>query len=62
MVDPTVISYVTRCPYCSQMTGVVNVHGHYQCEHCGKNINECCTGEQQNEIETLIKLTEIDSI
>ena len=62
MVDPTLSCYVTRCPFRSHLTGEVNVHGHYQCEQCNKNIDECCTGEQQNNIETLIKLTEIDSI
>jgi hypothetical protein len=62
MFDTTASTYLTRCPYCKELTGVVNVHGHYQCEHCKKNMEECCTGEQQNNLETLSKLNEVDQL
>ena len=42
MLDNT----LTTCPFCNQITQIINVHGHYQCEHCHKNIEECCQGEQ----------------
>ena len=51
-------TYLTRCPHCKEITGVVDVHGHYQCEHCSKNMEECCTGEQQSHLETLAKLND----
>ena len=41
MVDEVLV----RCPFCKKITARVNVHGHEQCEHCHKNIEECCQGE-----------------
>jgi len=34
-----------RCPYCMEISPKIYVHGHYQCEKCGKNVTECCQGE-----------------
>ena len=36
---------LVRCPFCKKITAKINVHGHEQCEHCHKNIEECCQGE-----------------
>ena len=36
---------VDICPYCAEKCGKIMVHGHYQCEKCGKNVTECCQGE-----------------
>ena len=33
------------CPKCGCREPKTLVHGHYQCEHCGKNMDECCQGE-----------------
>jgi hypothetical protein len=35
-----------RCPACQQMTDRVEVHGHTQCQKCGRNIEPCCSGER----------------
>jgi hypothetical protein len=34
-----------RCPYCGSTQGLIWVHGHGQCAHCGVNTQECCQGE-----------------
>ena len=39
------INSVDICPYCAEKCGKIMVHGHYQCEKCGKNVTECCQGE-----------------
>jgi tRNA(Ile2) C34 agmatinyltransferase TiaS len=62
MLDPTLNSYLTRCPFCTKLTGVLNVHGHYQCEHCGKNMDECCQGEVKENLETLDTLNQWESL
>ncbi len=62
MLDPTISTYLTRCHHCKELTGVVDVHGHYQCQHCKKNMDECCTGEQQKNLETLARLSEVDQL
>lgn len=33
------------CPWCSQPSDIIWVHGHGQCSVCGYNIDECCRGE-----------------
>ena len=33
------------CPWCMHEGQWIAVHGHYQCEKCGKNVSECCNGE-----------------
>jgi len=60
--DSTLNSYLTRCPFCTKLTGVLNVHGHYQCEHCGKNMDECCQGEVKENLETLDALNQWDGL
>jgi len=62
MLDPTLSSYLTRCPFCTKLTGVLNVHGHYQCEHCGKNMDECCQGEVKENLETLDVLNKLEAL
>ena len=62
MLDPTLNSYLTRCPFCTKLTGVLNVHGHYQCEHCGKNMDECCQGEVKENLETLDVLNKLEAL
>jgi ribosomal protein L37AE/L43A len=62
MLDPTLNSYLTRCPFCTKLTGVLNVHGHYQCEHCGKNMDECCQGEVKENLETLDTLNQLEAL
>ena len=61
-MDPTVNSYLTRCPFCTKLTGVLNVHGHYQCEHCGKNMDECCQVEVKENLETLDTLNQLEAL
>jgi len=34
------------CNWCGQTTTVIWIHGHGQCSKCGKNVDECCSGEQ----------------
>jgi hypothetical protein len=34
-----------NCNWCGQLTTIVWVHGHGQCEKCRTNIDECCRGE-----------------
>ena len=36
---------VDLCPWCMHEGEWIAVHGHYQCEKCGKNVSECCNGE-----------------
>jgi len=62
MLDPTLSSYLARCPFCTKLTGVLNVHGHYQCEHCGKNMDECCQGEVKENLETLDTLNQLEAL
>ena len=62
MLDPTLDQYLTRCPFCTKLTGVLNVHGHYQCEHCGKNMDECCQGEVKENLETLDVLNKLEAL
>ena len=62
MLDPTLDQYLTRCPFCTKLTGVLNVHGHYQCEHCGKNMDECCQGEVKENLETLDTLNQLEAL
>jgi len=40
----------TNCPWCNQLTEIIWVHGHGQCTLCGINIDECCRGEQGNNL------------
>ena len=62
VLDPTLNQYLTRCPFCTKLTGVLNVHGHYQCEHCGKNMDECCQGEVKENLETLDALNQWEGL
>ena len=39
------INSVDLCPWCMFEGKWIMVHGHYQCEKCGKNVTECCQGE-----------------
>ena len=39
------INSVDLCPWCMFEGEWIMVHGHYQCEKCGKNVTECCQGE-----------------
>lgn len=34
-----------KCPFCGSLSGVVYLHGHYQCVSCFINIDPCCQGE-----------------
>lgn len=38
------------CPWCNYPAEIVWVHGHGQCSNCGINIDECCRGEQCNQL------------
>ncbi len=38
----------TICPWCNQLTEIIWIHG--QCGLCGVNIDECCRGEQCNNL------------
>jgi len=40
----------TNCPWCNQLTEIIWVHGHGQCILCWINIDECCRGEQGNNL------------
>ena len=40
---------VDLCPWCMHEGEWIAVHGHYQCEKCGKNVSECCNGEVECE-------------
>ena len=33
------------CPRCHATIQPVVVHGHYQCQICKSNIDDCCSGE-----------------
>jgi len=33
------------CPYCSQKTYLIWIHGHYQCVHCKNVVLSCCEGK-----------------
>ena len=33
------------CPRCQAITQPLVVHGHYQCQICKSNIDDCCQGE-----------------
>ena len=33
------------CPRCHALIQPVAVHGHYQCQICKSNIDDCCSGE-----------------
>jgi len=33
------------CEWCGERGTRIEVHGHYQCSKCGKNVDECCQGE-----------------
>ena len=33
------------CPYCSQSSQTVFVHGHEQCVVCKTNVEPCCQGQ-----------------
>ena len=37
---------VRLCPWCGQMTHLVWVHGHAQCDRCKTNIEPCCSGDE----------------
>ena len=34
-----------NCPRCHSIIQPVAVHGHYQCQICKSNIDDCCSGE-----------------
>ena len=38
------------CPRCNVKLMFVEVHGHYQCIVCKSVIDDCCNGEQAQEI------------
>ena len=38
-------SNVQICPRCHATIQPVVVHGHYQCQICKSNIDDCCSGE-----------------
>jgi len=41
------------CGWCKEAIEPIEVHGHYQCTNCGKNVDECCQGEtMKNETRT----------
>jgi|UPI00012C85A7 hypothetical protein len=40
-----VISNMQICPRCHAIIQPVVVHGHYQCQICKSNIDDCCSGE-----------------
>lgn len=33
------------CEWCGERGTRIEVHGHYQCSNCTKNVDECCQGE-----------------
>lgn len=35
------------CPYCSQKSDLIWVHGHYQCSNCKTVIVSCCNGSTE---------------
>ena len=37
------------CEWCLALIEPVEVHGHYQCTNCGKNVDECCQGETMDQ-------------
>ena len=36
---------MSHCLWCGYRGTWIEVHGHYQCPDCGKNVDECCQGE-----------------
>ena len=38
-------SNLINCPRCHAVIQPVAVHGHYQCQICKSNIDDCCSGE-----------------
>ena len=40
----------TNCSWCTQLTEIIWVHGHWQCALCGISIDECCHGYQCNNL------------
>ena len=38
------------CDFCGSWTRPIQVHGHFQCGRCKKNLAECCSGEQAQQI------------
>jgi len=40
-----IVSNMQICPKCHATILPVVVHGHYQCQICKSNIDDCCSGE-----------------
>ena len=40
-----IVSNMQICPRCHATIQPVVVHGHYQCQICKSNIDDCCSGE-----------------
>ncbi len=40
-----IASNMQICPRCHTTIQPVVVHGHYQCQICKSNIDDCCSGE-----------------
>ena len=38
------------CDFCGSLTRPIQVHGHFQCGRCKRNLAECCSGEQAQQI------------
>ena len=38
------------CDFCGSWTRPIQVHGHFQCGRCKRNLAECCSGEQAQQI------------
>lgn len=38
-------SNIIICSWCGRQSAIIWVHGHGQCSNCGYNVDECCRGE-----------------
>tara|TARA_B100001027_G_C16089804_1_gene251161 strand:+ start:264 stop:443 length:180 start_codon:yes stop_codon:yes gene_type:complete len=45
---------VINCPRCHSIIQPVVVHGHYQCQICKSNIDDCCSGKVCQPIVTVL--------
>ena len=45
VVAPQNSEAIAPCPRCGARVPRIFVHGHYQCQLCHSNIDDCCQGE-----------------
>ena len=54
--------HLNICKWCNQQSAINCVHGHGQCSVCGINIDECCRGEEANQITTPCERVKVDNV